>query len=428
MKKIIFIPIVLFAVLSTFVCAASQVPAEKLTLQQAESLALENPALKAARLTALASQQVTTEVRSSYFPEFQGNLTGADAPDGTRVAAGGLNNPSVYQRYSNGLTGSQLITDFGRTHHLVQNAQLTAKSQNENAEFTRQSVLLDVDTAYYSALRAQAVLRVAQAAVSTRQVLVDQTSALEQAKLKSGLDLSFAKVSLAQAQLELEKANNDVQAAYANLSEILGYPQMHEFTLVEQDEPAGPPPSLNDLAPDAVKRPDVRSQDFKWQAAQKFSAAERDLWFPSISLVASAGLTPWGDSIFRDRYAAGGFNVKIPVFDGFLFKARQNEARLKAEAENQTLADVQNRAVRDLRIAWLNASTAYRKLDLSAQLLDQSQQALDLAQQRYKLGLSSIVELSQAQLNETQAEIDQAGAKYDYLTELSKLQYEAGLK
>ncbi len=426
MKKLHVVLIGSFVLVSTALCA--QAPNERLTLGQAESLALQNPALKAARLSALASEQVTTEVRSSYFPEFQGNLTGADAPTGTRLAAGGLNNPSVYQRYSNGLTGSQLITDFGRTHHLVQNAQLTARAEDQNAEFTRQFVLLQADNAYYSALRAQAVLRVAQEAVKTRQILVDQTSALTQAKLKSDLDLSFAKVSLAQAQLELERANNDLEAAYANLSEILGYPQVHNFDLVEQPQPSGPPPSLDDLTPDALHRPDVQSQNFKWQAAQKFSAAERDLWFPSISLVTAAGLTPYGDSIFQDRYAAGGFNVKIPIFNGFLYKARQNEARLKAEAEHQRFNDIQNRAERDLRIAWLNASTAYRKLDLSAQLLDQSQQALDLAQQRYKLGLSSIVELSQAQLNETQAEIDQAGAKYDYLSLLSTLKYEAGLK
>ena len=427
MKKLYFILIVLLALFTTALCAA-QAPAEKLTLQQAESLALENPALKAARLNALASNQVTTEVRSNYYPEFDGSLTGADAPNGTRLAAGGLNNPSVFQRYSNGLTGSQLITDFGRTHHLVQNAQFTAKAEGENAEQVRQSILLQADDAYYSALRAQAVLRVAQEAVATRQVLVDQTSALTQAKLKSELDLSFAKVNLAQAQLDLEKANNDLQAAYANLSEVLGYPQAHQFELVEQPEPSGPPPSMDDLAPDALHRPDVQSQNFKWQAAQKFSSAERDLWFPSISLVAAAGLTPWGDSIFRDRYAAAGFNVKVPVFEGFLFKARQNEARLKAEAEHQKLSDVQNRAERDLRVAWLNASTAYRRLDLSAQLLDQSAKALDLAQQRYKLGLSSIVELSQAQLNETQAEIDQASAKYDYLSQLAELKYQAGLK
>jgi outer membrane protein len=285
-----------------------------------------------------------------------------------------------------------------------------------------------VDRAYYAALRAQAVLRVAQKAVDTRQLLVDQTSALAQSKLKSDLDVTFAKVSLAQANLTLEKSQNDLQAAYAELSEAIGYPNMHSFKLAEEPAPTSSPIPLNQLLPQAMQRPDIARDKFKWEAAQKYTSAEKDLWLPSISLVASGGLTPWGDSsVFRDRYAAAGFNVNIPVFNGFLFNARKNEARLKEEAQHQQLLDTQNRAARDLRIAWLNANTAYRQLDLSNQLLDEASKALDLAQQRYKLGLSSIVELSQAQLNETEAEIGQAGAKYDYLTRSSELNYQAGL-
>jgi outer membrane protein TolC len=53
--------------------------------------------------------------------------------------------------------------------------------------------------------------------------------------------------------------------------------------------------------------------------------------------------------------------------------------------------------------------------------------ALDLAQGRYNLGLSSIVELSQAELNLTQAEIENMSAKYDYQSVYATLQYTMGL-
>ena len=59
-------------------------------------------------------------------------------------------------------------------------------------------------------------------------------------------------------------------------------------------------------------------------------------------------------------------------------------------------------------------------------MLQQAQKSLDLAQARYKLGLSSIVELSQAQLNETSAEIAQASAKYDYQSQTAILNYQIG--
>ena len=77
------------------------------------------------------------------------------------------------------------------------------------------------------------------------------------------------------------------------------------------------------------------------------------------------------------------------------------------------------------RRCWLRIQNS-RKLDVTQQLLNQATQALDLAQQRYKLGLSSIIELSQAQLNMTQAEITQASAKYDYAAAMSVLRFQTG--
>ena len=125
-------------------------------------------------------------------------------------------------------------------------------------------------------------------------------------------------------------------------------------------------------------------------------------------------------------YAAAGFNVNIPLFNGRLFGALHTEAKEQAEAQGQYLRDLENRIVRDVRTAWLNANSGFQRLAITQQLLAQANLALELAQSRYKLGLSSIVELSQAQLNQTQAQIEQASAKYDYEVQISELEYQTG--
>jgi len=107
-----------------------------------------------------------------------------------------------------------------------------------------------------------------------------------------------------------------------------------------------------------------------------------------------------------------GVNVQIPIFNGFLFTAKTHEADLRAQAQRQRILDLRNRISRDVRTSWLDAITAYQRLSVSRQLLDQANQAFDLSQTRYKLGLGSIVELSQAQLQQTQAEIGNAQAGY----------------
>ncbi|HEV2491683.1 MAG TPA: TolC family protein [Terriglobia bacterium] len=401
----------------------------QLTLKEAEAVAVRNhPQLRSAQYSALAANEITREVRSAYFPLAYGSLTGAASDDKSRITAGVLNNPVIYNRYANGLTVGQLITDFGRTQNLVGSAHFRAQAAQQNVEATREDVLLAVDRAYYGALRAQAVLRVAQQTVNERQTVVDQVTALAKSHLKSGLDVSFANVNLAQAKLLLVQAQNDVQSAFATLSAALGYSDQRTFDLVDEPLPTAPIPGLAGLVTEAFQqRPELLGQRDTEQASQKFARAERDLWFPSISAVATTGVTPTGQVPLAGHYAAAGVNVNIPVFNGHLFGARRAEANLRAEAEEQNLRNLEDQVARDVRVAWLEAHTAFQRVDLTQQLLDQANLALDLAQERYKLGLGSIVELSQAQLNQTQAQIEQASARYDYQAQLATLNYQVGI-
>ena len=191
--------------------------------------------------------------------------------------------------------------------------------------------------------------------------------------------------------------------------------------------PAAPLADPTDLIVQALQnRPDLSSARFSHEAALRYARAERDLWMPTISATGAAGLTPAYQAPLSDRYAAAGINVNIPIFNGFLFSARHQEANLRAQAADQAMRDLADRISRDVRTAWLDAGTAYQRLAVTAQLLKQATLALDLAQGRYKLGLSSIVELSQAQLNLTQAQIADTSAKYDFQIQSAVLSYQIG--
>jgi outer membrane protein len=401
---------------------------QALTLQQAETIAIQNhPRIQSTQALAAAAKQQVREIQSNYFPTVYGSLTGVEAESGSRITAGALNNPIIYDRYANGLTVNQLVTDFGRTHELVKSYRLQAQAQEENVVTSRASVILAVDQAYFAVLKAQSVLQVAQETVKARQVVVDQITALARNQLKSDLDVSFASVDLSQAQLLLIQAQNDLQVAFADLSTALGYSDQRTFTLTDEPLPASAPLDLPQSIAQALQnRPEIVSQRLNLSSANSFANAERDLYFPTISGTGAAGLTPFRQDPLTDRYAAAGFNVNIPIFNGRLFGARESEARYRSQAEQQNLRDLQDTVVRDVRAAWLNANSAFERLAVTRQLLAQATQALDLAQARYNLGLSSIVELTQGQLNLTQAQIANASATYDYQTRLSVLNFTVG--
>jgi outer membrane protein len=398
-----------------------------LSVKDAETIALKNnPAISVARLSALASQQVTREVRSTLWPQAYANLTAVDARSNSRITAGGLNNPIIYTRAAGGATISQLITDFGHTTNLVASARLQANADEQNAAATKEDVLLAVDQAFYNALQTHAVLRVAEQTVASRQLLADQVSALTKSKLKSDLDLSFANVNLAQAKLLYLDTLNNSKAAMAGLSAILGYPTLETFELVNDTEPLTPPPAdVEPLIADAfAKRPEILALEFESESAEKLHQADHDQMFPTISALAAYGNSPVRDDHVYGPYGAVGVNMQIPVFTGFLFSAKSHETDLRAQAMRQRLTDLRNRISRDVRTSWLAATTGFDRVSVSEQLLAQANQALDLAQTRYKLGLSSIVELSQAQLQQTQAEIGSAQAGYEYRLALSLLRYQ----
>src|SRR5712692_6637204 len=136
--------LLIFAFAAIFLSArASGQTVQTLGLQQAEQIAIQNhPQIQAATALAFAAEAQVREVRAAYYPNANGSLTGAEAVDSNRIGAGILNAPSVFDKYANGFSVNQLITDFGRTYQLVKSSNLHARAQQENIVTSRADVLL----------------------------------------------------------------------------------------------------------------------------------------------------------------------------------------------------------------------------------------------------------------------------------------------
>jgi outer membrane protein len=403
----------------------------RLTLADAEKMAVEhNPNISIARLLALAQAQVSREVRSSELPTATGNLTAVGAHQNSRITAGALNNPSVFDRAGGGLTVNQLITDFGRTHNLVLSAQSNAKAQLENERATENDIRLVVEHAFFKVLTSQTVLKVAEQTVSQRQATSDQITAMANSKLRSTLDQSLADVQLSQAKLMLLDAQNNEQNSMASLNDVMGSEQSQQYTLVDETkENPEPPPQYSDplLQSAFAGRPELAALNDNFTAARHFSSAEHELWMPTISAMAAVGGTPVrADQIQSNWYGAAGANINVPIFNGFLFNARAQEAKLRANATGEQVRKLRDQIARDVRISVLNAQNAYQRIGVTQSMLNQANLALDLAQTRYKIGLSGIVELTQAQLGQTEAQIAFTTARYSYETSLAELRFQLG--
>jgi outer membrane protein len=121
-----------------------------LTLMQARAMALKNhPQILVSKANALRAGQLTREARSAYYPTLNGDITAAQAETNSRLGAGVINDPRLFNHAGMGLTLSQLVTDLGRTHNLVANSALQAQASNQDLQATKYDVTLGVDQAYY---------------------------------------------------------------------------------------------------------------------------------------------------------------------------------------------------------------------------------------------------------------------------------------
>lgn len=403
----------------------------ELTISEAEATGLRNnPQITIGKLQALEAREYVREVRSALMPQVNLNLTGVGADAGGRLTAGYLADGRLYSRVAGGAAVSQLVTDFGRTVNLVSSSQYQEKAADQNAVATVQQIILAVDQEFYNTLESKALLSVAEDTVKARQLFADQIQALTDAKLKSDVDLAFAKVDLARAKLLLLDAQNNYQSSLSTLSAILGYPERQDFIPVEPSVPVTPPtPDAAPLIQQALDlRPEVRSLRNEVLAAEKFGRAEHELWWPTVSAIGVVGGAPVRDPNVTSWYGAAGVNVSIPVFNGFLFNARAKTADLATQAEQKRLQDLQDNVARDVRNSWLDTYNAYERLSVTQQLREQADLALELAQARYKLGLGTIVEFSQAELQKTDADIQDTDAHYRYVVTQIMLAYQMGEK
>jgi outer membrane protein len=404
--------------------------APPLRLQEAHETALRNhPQIRVADLRALAARQVSRQVQAAFYPILAANVMSVGtANENTRLGAiNALNNPAIFDRNAEGLVLSQLITDFGRTANLSGSAKLQAEAEAQTAQATREQVLLAVDASFFAAQQAQSVTLVAEQTVATRQTFLDQVSALATNKLRSDLDVSFARVNVDDAKLLLSKAQNDVQAEFARLANLMGLREPTTYRLVEEPSPPMLLTNIPELVEQALQaRPELLSLRNSREASLKTARAEKALRYPTVSAVGSAGVIPVGDSQLPKNYAAAGVSVTLPLYVGGLYSARIQEAELRARAAEESLRDLENNVIRDVRIAWLNAQNAFDRLRIAAELLDNAKQSYDLAQARYKTGISSIVEFNQAELNLLAAQITYANTQYEYLLQRSALNFQTG--
>lgn len=408
--------------------AAAAQPAT-LTLAEAEAAALKNhPRLAAARALAEAAREPARQARAQLSPVVAGNVTGSVAENGTRLGAGNPNASSLFTRTAAGFQINQMVWDFGRVRAFAASLDARAEAMKEAATGARAEVLWRVRGTYFRALAAQTQLRVMAANLEARRLTMRQVKALTDSQLRSTLDLSFAELHVAEAEMAQLRAESEVRTAAVELAAAMGETEAREYTLADPGDPAGAVGAgVEEVVREAMEgRAELAALRQQARAATRFADSEKRQGLPMLTATGVAGMFGWRDANLRQRYGALAMNLNIPLFNGGQFKSRAAEADLRAESVRQELREMEVRVAREVRAAWVEVENARRRMALTGKVVEQARRTEKLAQSRYDLGLGTIVELSSAQLSRTTAEVEAALARLAYLGERTNLEYRVG--
>jgi outer membrane protein len=413
---------------------SDEIRGQFLGLKQAVELALEkHPLLQAATANRKAAEARTEQTRSPYYPQIYANAdsaAGAARINGRFITpAGGLIQPNLSQ-YTVGVIATQRLYDFGYTKNLVESSKLAERAETEDLNARRAFVVLGVERAYFNSLKRRRLVQIAEETVRERGIIKIQVEALYRQQLKSKLDLDLVQVELTNAEALLVKARNDLKASFAELNRTMGVAGRDEYIL--EDIPIGirPVRALESLIAESLSHPEVkRARELAASAEARAQALKRQ-YLPTVSAVASAGnfdtFDPHRSGSRTGGWWAAGATVSLPLFTGFLIENQVREATAQQAAAQAGTLNIEQALTQQVTNAYLDLVSFAQQIKLAEEQVRTAQEALQLARQRYRLGLGSVVEVTQSEVALTGAQTRLAESQYDYKIAEVTLAYAVG--
>jgi outer membrane protein len=392
-----------------------------LALQQAIETALKNhPIVQEATAGVIASNARTEQARSLYYPQVYANADGAAGSGRINprfvTPAGGLLQPNLSQ-YTAGLLASQRVYDFGYTRNLVESSRYGERAQEQDLNARRALVTLEVQRSYLNSLKRRRLVQIAEETVRERGIITGQIESLHRQQLKSKLDLDLVRLELVNAESLLVRSRNDLKSGFAELNRTMGIPGAEDYTLEDIAIEVRAQRPLAPLIEESLSHPELKRAKEQTASAEARKRAMKSQYLPTLSAIASGG---YYDTFDPNRnvptggwWSAGGL-LSMPIFTGGLIENQVREATAQQTAATAQSTNIEQALTLQVTNAYLDTLTFAQQIKLAEEQVRTAQEALNLAKQRYKLGLGSVVEVTQSEVAVTLAQTRLAEALYDY--------------
>ncbi len=399
-----------------------------LTLDQAIDIAMgQHPAIKESRENVAAARYNIGVARAAYLPQvnfvtnyYYGNAypgySGKPSTSGVTGTAGSIGGLGVTNFYLYQFQANQLIYDFGKTPGLIHESRASFGQTQQDYAGNRQQVALDARTAYFGYLAAQRAEKVQEETVRQNQELLKQAQGFYQVGLKAKIDVTKAEANLYDAEANLIKAKNAVDLSRVTLMTALGLKTWPFIKVEDVLEVQAQPRSLEELKSQGLeRRPELLKNRYQEDFNQAGIKVAQAGYFPVLTSTAAYGWQsvdkPFA-TLPSNWYV--GAAMTVPLFEGLAttYAINQNKAQLRATLENREV--LRQNVNKEVEQAYLDVKSGWELIRASKKALEAARENLRLAWGRYQAGVSTIIEVTDAQVQFSQADLKFVQALYDY--------------
>ncbi len=381
-----------------------------------------NPETRAAWMQARASAAKWGRARSDYYPTLDGSVDAVAGEIPQLQGGRSYVNTSVQLQY--------LLLDFGGRGAKSEAARQALLVANWSHNQAIRDLLRDIPRAYYELLSNKAKVKASKKSLVEAQTVLNSTEKRFDSGVSTISDVLKARVSVAQADLNLISDQGDVKKSRGILASAIGWPA-NAYIAVEDNQTSLPVHKINSNVDMLIAQSKTRRSDLvaaKARVRQKQAQLLQAEAAPYPKLNAMGNLN-WQKMRNSDNLGAyGGLKIEIPIFHGFDMQNAVKAARAELETARADLKKEEVEVVQQVWDSYHDFKTALGRLKASDTMLSSSKESYEASLNRYRVGSADIVELLDAQSSLAAARSQVIDSRMQVFISYAELIHAAGLE
>ena len=334
-----------------------------------------------------------------------------------------------YTAYSHQLKLQLPIYTGGKIENSISLAKHGSDAVALGTTTAKQQLTLEVTTSYFNVLQAHNMTEVAQQAVDDLDAHLKNAQSRYDAGIVSLSDVLQTQVRLSNARNNLIKAQNSAKLARYKLNTVIGLSLENQATLADKFSNQPSLLTVDDSVASALKsRPEMTQANLKIAVAKDKVKIADSGKLPTVALIGTDTWTDTSPSTSKDSNSwLIGMNVQFNVFDNGLTKSQIKQADQEVTETQEQSNQIVDKISLEVCQAYLNVQEATERITNNKVAVQQSMNDYQLAQQRYEAGITTNIDVMDAELAMIQAKTNYIQAQYDANNSMAQLDKAMGV-